>query len=546
MSLAAQHPSLILLQSTVANGFYNLDSTRFQKATLDERSEGWTETWGGKQEAQKEEIRARNSAMNNPSLQNKSDTTVLVFEDTTNAMWVEVDPQSNYYNPNNNSISIVLTQFRPAWLEQMVLKISNIPYIVVNSTHDADTAAADEDGASDQGSVETPRKSNTTRTNADSPLLSPSTAIYGNSILAYLQDCRGVNLDRDAKLTEVQKGLSHCFLQMVTSELSPILHFLRYEDRDAWEQVYRRQYIQATCPRAHYKRQQKESSEDQVHINWFLQLRGRFQAMMERSVERKRLIEFSRRGQRSAAVCIPEAVDRARKSYQALERQLMAVGFGDNNNKTGRKTYLLGTDRPALVDAALWAHLADALCDVHLVVVLASFPNLVQYFQDMYQTFFDPASKKKKAPKSGVCWEAWNQKQNLENAFQQIPILARNQMAKFGGFKDAVDLMQNLSLQKQDLQEVLAAVKAKRDDEPWPKPRKSADSILYRWCMGEDIDKSATTDKKEKEHDNPIRQKMMQDQKRNDQRWISGVGAMSLVAVLLLQAGAAATAASEE
>jgi Outer mitochondrial membrane transport complex protein/Glutathione S-transferase, C-terminal domain len=513
-----QHPPWILFHSMIANIFYNMDSQRFQKATLETRSEGWTETWGGK-EQQLQEEQAGATTERSSSTTKRTSSQHLVFEDTTNSMWVEVD---------DPSISIVLTQYRPAWLEQMVLKFANIKYIVVNSTYHCHEATGPlpylrDESASKTVLVGRHHPTNLVDvdvdTNGDSETPSngsSSCSIHDNSIVAYLQQYR--NVDLDAHLTEPRKGQAHAYLQIIQTELQPLILFLRYEDQDAWEQVYRKQYIRASCPK------QKGDGSSNADITWMLQLRGRFQAMMERSVERRRLLEISRR-----TATVEQAIGRARKAYQALERQLVTI---QSNEK---KVYLLGTDRPALVDAALWAHLAEALGDIHLVVVLASFPNLMQYFQDMYHQYF---GTKRRKPKASICWEAWNERQNLGNAFQQIPILSKNQMAKHGAFKDAIDLMQNLSLQKQELNEVLAAVKAKRDEEPWPKPRKASESLLYRWAMGEDIDKSAQTSEKD---ENPLRKKLLRDQVRNDQKWISGVACVSVVAILLLQAGASAS-----
>ncbi|KAG7356032.1 outer mitochondrial membrane transport complex protein [Nitzschia inconspicua] len=522
----SQHPSWILLQSMIANGFYNLDSQRFRKASLDTRSEGWTETWGGKEQQNTENQTVdttTTTTTTTESKQNKSYTVnpqqhqkrhhSLVFEDTTHSMWVEVD---------DPSISIVLTQYRPAWLEQIVLKMAEIKFIVVNSTYHCHEATGplpflrdEEDSTSKMILVGRHHPTNLQwNSEPADETNSASCGIYDNAILTYLQHQR--NIDLDAHLTEPQKGQAHAFLQLIQNELQPILLFLRYEDDDAWEQVYRRQYIQASCPKGNTKSNHSD-------IGWILQMRGRFQARTERLVERRKLLEFTRRN-----TTVEQAVERARNAYQALERQLVVAVQSKQTT-----TLLLKTDRPALVDAALWAHLADALGDVHLVVVLASFPNLMQYFQDLYHQYFGIKSHK---PKTTIRWEAWNERQNLENAFQQIPILSKNQLMKHGNFKDAIDLMQNLSLQKQELNEVLAAVKAKRNEEPWPKPRKSNESLLYRWSMGEDIiEKSTQTPEKE---ENPLRKKLLRDQQRNDQKWISAVAGVSVVAILLLQAGA--------
>ena len=271
--------------------------------------------------------------------------------------------------------------------------------------------------------------------------------------------------------------------------------YLRYEDHDAWEQVYRKQCLHASSHRSN---------------NWFSHLKGRFQASMERAGSRRRLLENSKN------MTVSQAVERAKEAYQALESQLSSHG----------NTYLLGNaNKPSLVDAVLWAHLADALCDVHLVVVLASFPCLVKYFQHIYKSYF-PGNQDK--------WEEWNRQQNLSNAFQQIPIVGENKLAKTE-FKDAIELMQSLSLRNQDLQEVLEATKSKRAEEPWPEQPRQTESLLYRWRMMEDLTKAREVPGTE---DNPLRKKMIRDQERNDQAWISGVAGVSVIALLLLQASA--------
>jgi hypothetical protein len=513
----------------IPNGIYNLDSTRFQKASLDTRSEGWTEIWGGKEEqvVEEEEGESKENKDDNKQVpNNKNERIVLVFEDTTNSMWAEVD---------DPSINVLLTQYRPAWLEQIVLKMANIPFIVVNSTHHCNEATGHlpflTDYSACSGSGNCNQQQHNNKQQSKLPMLigrhHPSNLIerhQKNSILAYLKEYRNVDIDEMGLTTDHQKALSQSFLNLIQTDLQNCLLYLRYEDHDAWEQVYRQQYIQASCPKRHYY--QKQDKGD-VHVNWFLQLRGRFQAMTERAVERRRLIEYTRNSMHT-----DDVIERAKVAYQALERQLTSANQG-----TARKEkYLLGTESPAFVDAALFAHLADALCDVHLVVVLSSYPNLVQYFQDTYQKYFSTNNKSKTNKRPASCWDEWNEQQNVENSFQQIPILAENQISKYSNFKDAIDLMHSLSLQKQELKEVLGAIKAKRDDEPWPKKRQFTDSCLYRWCLGGDMEKVTSKTTAEKE-ENPIRKKLLRDQIRNDQRWISGVAAASMVAILLLQAG---------
>jgi hypothetical protein len=502
----------ILLQSVFATGIYNLDSSRFQTASLDTRTEGWTESWGGRDDVGVADA-TKTGASAGEEKQNTKPNYWEVEDISIGHLLTTPHPQ----------LPIVLTQHRPAWLEQMVLQMARIPYIVLNSTHISNEATGQLPYLIDYHQQGTSQRNGSGGEQASTlPVLvgrfHPTNlprAVGGNqnSILLYLTEYRMVDLDADALKSEHQRGLSQAFLNMIQSELGTILFYLRYEDHDAWEQVYRKQYIQASLPPV--------AQVAPENTSWILQLRGRFQASMERAVQRRRLVEYSR-GQ-----SVERAVGQARMAYESLERQLEAVMLSSGPNQ---QIFLLGTDCPALVDAALWAHLADALCDLHLVVVLASFPRLVQYFLDLYQTYFSPAG-------SGLVdtWEEWNERQNMSNAFQKIPVLRQpTRMAhKPSTFIDAIDLMQHLSLQKQDLQEVLGTVKAKRDSEPWPTASKPTEKLLYRWRMGEALERRHP----EKE-ENPLRKKLLRDQIRNDQMWISGVAGVSVVALLLLQAGA--------
>ena len=121
----------------------------------------------------------------------------------------------------------------------------------------------------------------------------------------------------------------------------------------------------------------------------------------------------------------------------------------------------------------------------------------------------------------------------MENAFQQIPILSEKQLSSIkASYKDAIDLMQSLSMRNQDLHDVLEAAKAKRKEESWPTPSKPTDSILYRWRMGEDLTKFTETPEPP---ENQSRKKLIREQERIDQIWISGVAGISLLLILALQ-----------
>lgn len=455
----------------MATGIYNLDSSRFQAAPRDTRKEGWTEAWGAEEKDLQDSTRYQ-----------------LDFESIASLLATPY-PQ----------VPLILTQFRPAWTEQLVLLIMKIPYVVVNSNHVTHEATGplpylkDHHSEDATGAAQPPVL---VGRHHPSNIATPN-PVAQNHILEYLKQARNVDLDRSLATSE-HRALSKCFMNLIENELNPILQYLRYEDHDAWEQVYRRQYLNATSPRSH---------------SWIAHLHGRFQACLERATYRRRLVEVTR------TMTVPRAVERAKEAYTALELQLQRHG-GPHLMNVG--------SLPTLVDAVLWAHLAEALCDVHLVVVLADYPKLVKYFQDVYQRYFGSTPKE--------TWEVWNQAQNRSNAFQQLPLLNEKKKLVASGFKDAIDLMQKLSLQKQDLQDVLDTAKAKRSSEPWPTPTPATETMFYRWRMGEELkSQKQNVEESQDQPENPLRKKLIRDQIRNDQIWISGVVGISAMAILLLQ-----------
>ncbi|CAJ1960935.1 unnamed protein product [Cylindrotheca closterium] len=454
----------IQIPAFLAKNVYNLYSDRFCAAPLDTREEGWTEAWGSKE------------------VQDSSSSKHWQYDEKS----IELMLATPY-----PQIPLVLTQFRPAFLEQLALRIAGIPHIVLNAPYISNEATGPLPYLRDL--------------NADSPALvgrhhpsniAPFKSKGYNSILDYLKSSKSLNLD-SALQTDSQKVMSQCLLHLIDSELQQILLFLRYEDHDAWEQVYRGRYLQASRQRH----------------SWISDLKGRFQAMLERAAARRKGLEFYQ------TLSVKRAIDIAKEAYGTLEKQLASHS----------KPYLLGTDKPCMVDIVLWAHLSEALCDIHLVVVLSSFPKLVEFFQRMYKTYF--------TGKLGA-WDAWNVEQNLTNAFQQIPINGaatgnNKSIADMGAYKDAIELMQSLSMQKQDLQEVLDAVKAKRSEDVVPEPSAPTESMLYRWRMGEEPSKFAEEEKEEEPH--PNRKTMIREQQRNDEIWMSGVAGVSILVVLALQ-----------
>eukprot|EP00980_Cylindrotheca_fusiformis_P004591 scaffold982_cov139-Cylindrotheca_fusiformis.AAC.4 len=478
----------IVTPAFLATGVFNLDSSRFDRAPLDTRKEGWTETWGSDDDDEDEGDNTRS---------------IVSYIDEQAIQMILATPHPQ--------IPLVLTQFRPAYLEQLVLRIAGIPHIVINSNYISNEATGPLPYLCDYYHSSTGKSSPSLVGRHHPSNIAASNPICNNSILEYLVNERGIQLD--ASLTKEQRIQSKCFHNLIRTELQEMVTFLRYEDHDAWEQVYRGRYLEA-------------SSSSSSRRSWISNLKGRFQACMERAVARRKSMEYYHK------MSIPQAVQRAKDAYQILEDHLTSHDDG--------QPYLLNTtnNKPNLVDAVLWAHLAEALSDVHLVIVLSSFPNLVHYFQQMYKTYFQGTLGD---------WDRWNIRQNLDNAFENIPIgdSGSKQYSMFAksNFKDAIELMQSLSMRTQDLQEVLDTAKAKRNGESWPparSPPKPTESMLYRWRMGEHPTKFMEKEEDERnqannDHSSATRKKMIREQERNDQIWMSGVAGVSILVVLALQ-----------
>ena len=145
-------------------------------------------------------------------------------------------------------------------------------------------------------------------------------------------------------------------------------------------------------------------------------------------------------------VNVRRAMEIADYYYASLERRLLEsdpppppAADDDVANDTGRErregrpVYLLGTDDPTPVDALLFAHIAEALCDVHLVLVLARRPVLVRYFSAMYDRYFGKGYadewRRRHNPRGGGeddddGWIRRNDVANSNNAFNRIPEIA--------------------------------------------------------------------------------------------------------------------------
>ena len=497
----------LLVESSIATTLSNLDSSRHHNTSAETRTVGWTEIWGFTKEeatADPEEVK-----------QWEDDEQQMV-----SGLLASTHPQS----------AVTLFQYRPAWYEQSLLRFVGVDHVVVNSGF----AATESTGALPCLRV----------------LSAESTALVGpiqphqpeKSIGSYLAERHPGRL-ADGELSDEQQILARGIQSMIEHELNPILQTLRYQDEQAWDCVYRPQHIQAGSNSGNA---------------WF-PVASWFQAW---SIRRVGQMNCQRH---STWRTIPQAKQAAATAYDALEKQLRrTVGPSDGTTKSVTSKYILGTTKPSLLDAMLWGHLAEALCDVHLIVILADFPHLLDYFQGIYEQHFRLAYDEPQE------WKRWNHEENKRNAFNQVPLLVeenkkrkkkqqqqQQKMARTGtntntafgaggksesGFSDAFELMQTLSVHTQNLKDVLLDTKLARIHEPQP-PSQRRDT-WFRWRMGgglyppaPSINASKDTNNEKKPEDEQ-QEALKAQQKQNDELWLTGVAAGFFVALALATSGA--------
>ena len=263
--------------------------------------------------------------------------------------------------------------------------------------------------------------------------------------------------------------------------------------------------------------------------------------------------------------------------YSSLENKLAAASCVGTDGQT---TYFLGTEKPTYIDALLFAHLAEALCDVHLVLVLAKYSRLTKYFQWMYDQFFGEAYTQTFASES-TSWVEKNNIVNALNAFNQIPEATSTKQSSSTvssngeGLSDmvhAIQLMQKLAVHCKELDEALqdaAALRALDGEEKavLDSYHRPMGSRLYGWIMGREVKfwgsgntaklsndgevlsdkdtgndegsyssgdehqkgKYSEDDKKQKD----IVKRMKRDRRTNDELWLSGVAAVFVVTLVI-------------
>jgi hypothetical protein len=335
----------LAFQSNLIAACHNWRQTRLYSPSLGKRSEGWTEKWGS-------------SSSEETTTTSSSSSCWKMEQESVQHICATVHPL----------VPVTLFQYRPAWTEQLALRVANVPYTVVNTPYAVTEAVGPLPYLRELQPNLPPRM--TGRGNIDG-------TTRGNAILQYLQQERGIDLDeplRNGKSKDLQ-AMSQLYTNLIQNKLQNALCALRYQDGEAWDQVYRPQCLQAA------------GGSNTLASSW-LRFPGWYQAWSER-VHMCSMLSHDTR-----SLTTEQAVQQVRDVYRVLEEAMET-----HSPSSAGHLHLLGTVKPVTVDLLLWDHLMQALMDVHLVVVLADFPVLCRYVQQIWDKYFAA----RRSGKSGTC-----------------------------------------------------------------------------------------------------------------------------------------------
>ena len=463
------------------------------------------------------------------------------------------------------SIPLTLYQHRVAWQEQLVLRIAKIPHTVINSPYNSSEAAGKLPCLKDVGSLTTTSAgedaddaSATSRPPALVGRRNPGGAgthatgvsdssqhhvSSGSNIIDYLRSSDH-NIDLDKGMDATQSADALAYSAMIDQTLNVVLSALRYGHFHAWDEVYRHQSL-AACLDPNGTNSYIEKKRRGGFFNWA----SWFQVWSERMVSLKEL-KLSNTTMRDELfggeenVRVERAVAMAKRCYSALNARL-----AENSGTT-----LLGTKHLTTVDVMLFAHLAEALCDLHLVTVLSEYESLVKFFQITFEMYFGSDAGTEEE------WMQWNNRANGSNAFNHVPIGSGRVGIRTSEYKDAIRLMQTVALHCHDLSQALAdvaMVRGMEDSLTQAGNARKAGEMFHRWRMHGTLSDekesdnlaakkkkrrtSVDSDDEEDEMTKKNRKHMEQlkrDAKANDELWVSGVILGSIAADALAAASA--------
>mmetsp|Transcript_18508 Transcript_18508/g.21362 ORF Transcript_18508/g.21362 Transcript_18508/m.21362 type:complete len:577 (-) Transcript_18508:129-1859(-) len=561
------------LQSILATTLTNTDGSHIRPTSHHVRSEGWTEVFGN-------ESLTMNSRPNNK----ENEKCDFGYNWKLDDDYVSRTKNARIPYFIQNPPAIRMYQYRPAYSIQLYLRLTSTPHIIFNSPH-----SCNESHGQLPLLLDLNRKASVGVQASYSSLSSSHMQLDG--ILSYLLSVEKKKENKKNKigfdddegnadesndtmnddiipLSIDQKAERNSIFSQL-HELNMILKCLRYGCDQTWNALYKNQCIDAHLyPYGNPDEMDPSSSGDSDNSNnsrkrkWnFISL---FQIWAERIVAQKdtqldslgKLLyqkdyDGSVISMSDKEVNINKAMQMAGEIYSSLNWKL----------SQSTEMNLLDTEQLSVIDTLLFGHLAEALCDIHLVTILNEHSSLISFFQTTYETYFGKEYQVDVMKKKGVknsSWVKWNDRMNSLNQFNRIPIndvrrkiqatLAQGKSDSGYAYQDAIKIMQSVALHCHDLQEVLAdaALLRKQENAVYGAdtvPKSMVGKWLHMFRMGADLkvlkeDKQTSNDDDNDDEDDMMKKnkqhlrKVMKEAKKNDELWISGVICATVIGLL--------------
>lgn len=368
----------------------------------------------------------------------------------------------------NGTIPLRLLQFQPAWEEQLLLRMAKLPHLVVHSKYAVTEAVGPLPAVQDLSRSAMMGKNKTDHNKS--------------AILEYLEKYHGLALDESLSNSDTE-----LYLALLHHQLEPCRMALMCQE-DEWNRVYKQRCIQAGG--------------------------GRLSQWQARSF--RRFLRYQQTHE-DRHMTTATAVQRVKNVYQLLHDKL-------SSSSNPSSHWILGTKQPTRLDVALWDHLMHALTDVHLVVVLAEFPLLIQFVQTIWDIYFGNPTEE---------WQIENSLQNAANPFAQVPSLLSTSPKSnnkddedYKSFRHAVELMEHLLVQDRNLMETVRVAKEARLLQKQPPSNDASFRTWHRWRMGGSYHPPPANDNAQGNEE-----KVRRDYHRSDEAWIASMALSTAMAL---------------
>ena len=460
-------------------------------------------------------------------------------------MYISRTRNANVHDAIEKIPDIRINQYRPSFSIQLLLRMTRTPHLVFNSSN----AFSESEGP-------LPTLTDLKQKAAVGSKLSENRLSGCLNYLLYqrqnkIEDYGSSSFGKIFDLYELTDGqrAERTYLMSQYLELSLIQKCLKYGHRTTWEELYKKQSMKAHCYPYGNPDEMTVVGLDSNNTSGYEIFSGfpiwAERVLVQQEIESEslgRLLLCANSSINDKDVNVTKAVTVAKQAYQSLNWKLGQSAKGN----------LLDTEDLSVVDFLLFDHLAEALCNVHLVTILGDYDYLVAFFQNNYEKYFSKRYLQTHG-QPNAHWIKWNDNVNALNQFNRIPVndVERKIRDKLSdeGYQSAFKIMQSMALHCRDLKVLLkdAAQLRREEDKLYgvdSVPQSKKGKWIQMLLMGGDLDpsklkKSERKDEKKNNEDNvtqkneELLKKALREARQNDELWISATICATVLSLAL-------------